>query len=605
MENNSGCFSLIVSILIGIVIYSASKALGFDMIASISGVIVVAFIILGFIALNAQNKEKRINEKRRQCDLIKMRYPNAYFSYCLQYLIDPKKELEEIQANKILLLTNAQLETREEEEVQRIKIKEDKHIKAKLIINKYPKGFNEWRQYSIIMPEDDEIIANESLIADYDKNIARKEKYEKWEESQSKFASLCFQAKKCNLDKFGIYKYNVEWCKYTKSGSKTEGEFIVPQIFCKSLCKDDTLNYDLRPKEKQLYDSLDDIAIGKISLFPNESAFDDIVNFIKCLNDQCSNEVIVLFYDDTDVICKKVKNETYSLFRDRLNKKGIKTFIMSNYLTCFYDSYTAPQIVIIDYYTENKKLKDKCKDIINLSGIGTTIAYVTLLKCYDSKEMKKIISNAEVKKQEEIKKKNIITALKDNVAEWPLLEDTIHYNFLCYYYPKNGDYIPNDKERFDRRTIWKFKTTSWHYDSTMHEIVLKRVVPKVTAILKNTFGVSLNQLTLVCIPASTQDKTQARYKDFAMQICDETGMINAFRYLEVTEYAKSKHVGGDGLAITNVEFDKDFFNGKNVLLFDDIITSGETMLQFRKMMESLGANVICGLALGKTKHSND
>ena len=39
-----------------------------------------------------------------------------------------------------------------------------------------------------------------------------------------------------------------------------------------------------------------------------------------------------------------------------------------------------------------------------------------------------------------------------------------------------------------------------------------------------------------------------------------------------------------------------------MLLFDDIITKGNSMITFMRKMESLGANVIGGLCLGKTKH---
>lgn len=41
---------------------------------------------------------------------------------------------------------------------------------------------------------------------------------------------------------------------------------------------------------------------------------------------------------------------------------------------------------------------------------------------------------------------------------------------------------------------------------------------------------------------------------------------------------------------------------KNILIFDDVITKGNSMIRFYREMTRLGANVICGLAIGKTKH---
>ena len=39
-----------------------------------------------------------------------------------------------------------------------------------------------------------------------------------------------------------------------------------------------------------------------------------------------------------------------------------------------------------------------------------------------------------------------------------------------------------------------------------------------------------------------------------------------------------------------------------MLLFDDVITRGDSMRTFKRKMESLGATVVGGLSLGKTKH---
>lgn len=65
---------------------------------------------------------------------------------------------------------------------------------------------------------------------------------------------------------------------------------------------------------------------------------------------------------------------------------------------------------------------------------------------------------------------------------------------------------------------------------------------------------------------------------------------------------KKIHLGGTGLDTTKQSFDREFFKGKYVLLFDDVITKGISMSIFKRKMESLGAIVVGGLALGKTKH---
>ena len=46
----------------------------------------------------------------------------------------------------------------------------------------------------------------------------------------------------------------------------------------------------------------------------------------------------------------------------------------------------------------------------------------------------------------------------------------------------------------------------------------------------------------------------------------------------------------------------DFFKGRYVLLFDDVITSGSSMERMRILLQAAGATVIAGLSLGRTLH---
>lgn len=49
-----------------------------------------------------------------------------------------------------------------------------------------------------------------------------------------------------------------------------------------------------------------------------------------------------------------------------------------------------------------------------------------------------------------------------------------------------------------------------------------------------------------------------------------------------------------------ISFDRDFFNGKRVILFDDIVTRGLSYARFAAQLEYFGAEVMCGVFLGKT-----
>ena len=55
----------------------------------------------------------------------------------------------------------------------------------------------------------------------------------------------------------------------------------------------------------------------------------------------------------------------------------------------------------------------------------------------------------------------------------------------------------------------------------------------------------------------------------------------------------------DGDEVDTLHIDEIFFQGKQVILFDDIIASGGSIVRFAEKLEKSGAKVIAALALGK------
>ena len=90
-----------------------------------------------------------------------------------------------------------------------------------------------------------------------------------------------------------------------------------------------------------------------------------------------------------------------------------------------------------------------------------------------------------------------------------------------------------------------------------------------------------------CIPASTQANTARRFEQFSQQVCENTGMTNAYPLLTWNEEGEEYTLPTDAL------------QGKDVLLFDDIIASGGSVCRFAEKLTTMGANVIAALALGK------
>ena len=152
--------------------------------------------------------------------------------------------------------------------------------------------------------------------------------------------------------------------------------------------------------------------------------------------------------------------------------------------------------------------------------------------------------------------------------------------------------------------IWNFKNTPGKTSKYDHLDAMTNVQYLLTNKLESTFSTNLLKfITFVCIPASTSEKTRLRYEEFSKRVCDATGMMNAYNYMEVIHDCSEKKFGGSGILTDNIHFDQNFFKGKYVLIFDDVITKGDSMLRFKNKMESLGATVIAGVAIGLTVHN--
>ena len=186
-----------------------------------------------------------------------------------------------------------------------------------------------------------------------------------------------------------------------------------------------------------------------------------------------------------------------------------------------------------------------------------------------------------------LKPTDMRTYSKDFEKQW----NKLMYNFFDYLPTKYKQASKKDWEI--RRLIWDFK------DGKRSLSVAKMVAEK----LIQFYGVDAKNIVFACIPASSEQRNFTRYKVFADEVCRLSGAVNAFDHI---------HVHGERLAIhetkcsknlenvQTIDFDKEFFNGKKILVFDDILTQGYSYAKFSCALERFGASVIGGFFLGKT-----
>ena len=182
-------------------------------------------------------------------------------------------------------------------------------------------------------------------------------------------------------------------------------------------------------------------------------------------------------------------------------------------------------------------------------------------------------------------------AAKRNILEaWKQQWSKFMFNFFDYLPTK---YEANKREWAIRKMIWDFKDGK--RSVSVAELIAKK--------LRSQFGADCENVTFVCVPASSAEKNEIRYKVFAEEVTRLTGCKNAYGAITIEGGRLAIHETKSSKTVQDVEvikFDKGFFNGKRVLLFDDILTQGHSYARFACALEKLGAEVLGGYFLGKT-----
>jgi len=188
--------------------------------------------------------------------------------------------------------------------------------------------------------------------------------------------------------------------------------------------------------------------------------------------------------------------------------------------------------------------------------------------------------------------------LLDCVSDWDEHENqSLKHKWFVPYYPyhKYKDSATADMWD-DWKFIWNFKDGE---PTQEHEDALKRAIKLTESALRRTFRNNVDKLTLVCVPASSADKNNQRFKTFARTVCQDLGMNNGFGHIKITADATPKHKGGTGKPTK--WYDSSFFRGKYVIIFDDVSTTGKSLVKEKAKLESLGAKVIGAITLAQTQ----
>ena len=153
------------------------------------------------------------------------------------------------------------------------------------------------------------------------------------------------------------------------------------------------------------------------------------------------------------------------------------------------------------------------------------------------------------------------------------------------YYPVRIRNV-GEKEKQSRQIVWDFK------DGREFENVAQETAQH----FKEHFGDNRKDIVFACVPASTAEKNELRFKKFSARVCELTGATNGYEHIHILADRQTVHdhrkTEGEIRKTQAIEFDKDFFADKKVLVFDDVISRGLSYANFANQLEAFGAEVL-------------
>ena len=219
-----------------------------------------------------------------------------------------------------------------------------------------------------------------------------------------------------------------------------------------------------------------------------------------------------------------------------------------------------------------------------------------LLKDTPFNTEKEITSPLEIKERQRVNLEEILSIFDKKFVSFDTFDSAgLPCYFLHNYYPLKYNDI-SEKNKENRKIIYDFK------DGLLNERT-NNIHKEIAAVLLNSFSKdSLKETIFICLPASTQAKYNKRYARFSEEVCKSCGMMNFFQHVSYLWDRKAKHIekitaGGE---LSHIHFPEEIVKNKNIIIFDDIFTSGKTLRAMEYKLISNGANVVSAIFLGKT-----
>lgn len=197
---------------------------------------------------------------------------------------------------------------------------------------------------------------------------------------------------------------------------------------------------------------------------------------------------------------------------------------------------------------------------------------------------------------------SLVDRIRKKTDGWTKTGDGIPYQALHDYVPVHLDAEKEGRWAEEvyrvRNLVWNFKYSHDTVTPVGHAYAMSRVADSIADIINRDFSGMTDKLAFFCLPASSRSRSYLRYMEFSRYLCKKTGLHDTFGYIKFKQDRTPSHLGGE--RGYNYQVHARDFEGRAVIVFDDILTTGTSVAQARIMLESAGAAVVAAFFIAKT-----
>lgn len=159
------------------------------------------------------------------------------------------------------------------------------------------------------------------------------------------------------------------------------------------------------------------------------------------------------------------------------------------------------------------------------------------------------------------------------------------------YVPKCEGDDNNATESALRELLWRLKDGEEDVCDAFTQLLFR--------FLKRNLRQTCQMATFAFVPASSEEATCTRWETMSERLSEMLECDNGFEYLMPARESVPRHFIGRGRP-RPLDLDEDFFNGKKIILIDDLINTGKTMCQVINELENAGGEVVLCIAIAHT-----